>query len=227
MTWKLLLESGWFDLSIPLLRRKRSAFEIEDLPGLWRVHWQLGEKTILSTFYTRIDQACLLWGIISTLIFVTAQFLAIDWQTQAILWSVLSLFGTIAMTKLSQCWRSIKPLRDVISAWVILMMAGVTITDLGVFLGWGEILIRLCPLWLGINAIGYIYTGMRMRSRAFAFIGLLNFAAIALLPYVITWQFLTTGLVTGISALMVAELQWDSGEVCAHLKQLETSSEKI
>lgn len=226
MTWKLLLEPGWFDLSIPL-RRKRSAFEIEDLPGLWRVHWQLGEKTILSTFYTRIDQACLLWGIISTLIFVTAQFLTIDWQTQAFLWSGLSLLGTIAMTKLSQCWRSIKPLKDVIDAWVILMIAGVTITDLSVFLGWGEILARLCPLWLGIDAIGYIYTGIRMQSRAFMFIGLLNFAAIALLPYVSVWQFLTTGLVTGISAILVAELQWDSGEVCAHLKNLEADDSDI
>ncbi|MCU0549748.1 MAG: hypothetical protein MUC48_10420 [Leptolyngbya sp. Prado105] len=220
MFWKILLEPDWFDRSSPFLRRKRSAFEIEDLPGLWRIHWQLGEKTILSTFYTRIDQACILWGVISTLIFATAQFCAIDWQVQAILWSGLSLFGTIVMMKLSQCWRTIKPLSDVIDAWVILMLVGIILTDLSIFLSWGEILARLCSLWLGINAIGYVYTGMRIRSRAFVLIGLLNLFAIALLPHVGVWQFLTTGLISGISALLVAELQWDSGDVCAHLKEL-------
>jgi hypothetical protein len=222
MTWKFLLELLWFDFSVPL-RRKRSAFEIEDLPGLWRIHWQLGEKTILSTFYTRIDQACILWGIISTLIFATAQFLAIDWQTQAVLWSGLSLAGTVLMAKLSQCWRTIKPLKDVIDAWVILMLIGITLTDLSIFLNWGELMARLCYLWLGINAIGYFYTGLRIRSRAFAWIAGLNLCAIALLPYVGGWEFLTTGCITGMSALLIAELQWDSGDVCAHLKRIEDS----
>lgn len=220
MTWNFLLELFWFDRSVPL-RRKRSAFEIEDLPGLWRIHWQLGKTIILSTFYTRIDQACILWGVISTLIFATAQFLAIDWQIQAFLWSGLSLVGTLSMAKLSQCWRTIKPLKDVIDAWVILMLVGITLTDLSIFLSWGELMARLCPLWLGINAIGYLFTGIRIRSRAFAWIGGLSFLAIVLLPYVGGWEFLTTGLVTGVSALLIAELQWDSGDVCAHLKRLE------
>jgi hypothetical protein len=222
MVWKLLLEPEWFDLSIPL-RLKHSAFEIEDLPGLWRIHWQIGEKTIISTFYTRIDQACILWGVISTLIFATAQFLAIDWHTQAVVWTALSVFGTTAMTKLSRCWRTIKPLSDVIDAWVNLMIAGIVLTDLSVFLGWGEVLARLCPLWLGINAIGYLYTGLRIRSRAFVWVGVANFLAIALIPYAGMWQFLTTGMISGISAFLIAQLQWDSGDVCAHLKEITES----
>ena len=221
MAWKIPLEPDWFSLRSPLLRRKRSAFDIEELPGLWRVHLQLGEKTVLSTFYTRIDQACLLWGIISALIFTTAQFCPIDWQTQAILWTGLTLIGTLVMLELSQDWRTIEPLGDVINAWVFLMLAGVALTDLGIIFTWGQLLANLCSLWLAIDGIGYVFTGVKMRSRAFAFIGLLNFAGIALLPYVGAWQFLTTGIITGVSTLLMAELQWDSGEVCAHLAELD------
>lgn len=222
MTWKIYIEPDWFTLTSPLLKRKRSAFEIEDLPGIWRIHWQLGDTTLLSTFYTRIDQACLVWGIISALIFSVAQFCAIDWRLQAILWTGLTLIGTIAMVQLSHHWRSIKPLSDVIDAWVFLMLFGVGLTDLGVFLGWGFLLVNLCPLWLILDGMGYLYTGAKMRSRAFAFIGLLNLAGLALLPHISEWQFLATGLITGISTLLMAELQWDSGDVCAHLANLQT-----
>ena len=219
MTWKILLEPELFSLRSPFLRRKRSAFEIEDLPGLWRVHLQLGEKTVLSTFYTRIDQACLAWGMISTLIFTTAQFCSIDWQLQAILWTGLTLIGTVMMLELSRSWREIEPLNDVINAWVFLMLFGVALTDLSIVFAWGQVLAQLCSLWLILDGVGYLYTGAKMRSRAFALIGLLNFAGIAILPHVGVWQFLTTGLITGISTLLMAELQWDSGEVCAHLEE--------
>ncbi|MBW4441938.1 MAG: hypothetical protein KME10_12015 [Plectolyngbya sp. WJT66-NPBG17] len=227
MAWKILLEPDLFSFTSPFLRRKRSAFEVEDLPGLWRVHWQLGDKTVLSTFYTRIDQACLLWGIISTLIFSIAQFCLLDWRFQAVLWTGLTLVGTIAMLRLSRPWRTIKPLSDVIDGWVFLMLFGVALTDFSIFLGWGQMLLYLCPLWLAIDGIGYVYTGVKMRSRAFAFIGLLNFAGIAILPYFDAWQFLTTGLITGISTLLMAELQWDSGDVCAHLAELQSRESEI
>lgn len=223
MSWKILSEPEWFSLRSSFLRRKRSAFEIEDLPGLWRVHLQLGDKTVLSTFYTRIDQACLAWGIISTLIFTTAQFCLIDWQLQAILWTGLTLLGTIVMLELSRDWRATKPLGSVINAWIFLMLFGVALTDLSILFTWGQVLINLCSLWLVLDGIGYVYTGVKMRSRAFAFIGLLNFAGIAILPYVGAWQFLTTGLITGISTLLMAELQWDADEVCAHLAEANHS----
>jgi hypothetical protein len=106
---------------------------------------------------------------------------------------------------------------------VVLMIAGIVLTDLSVFLGWGEVLARLCPLWLGINAIGYLYTGLRIRSRAFVWVGVANFLAIALIPYAGMWQFLTTGMISGISAFLIAQLQWDSGDVCAHLKEITES----
>lgn len=217
MVWNLLLASGEFNSELPLFRRKRSAFEIEDLPGLWRIHWQWGKRTVFSTFYTRIDQACIVWGVISALIFVSAQFLPVDWQTQAILWSSLTLIGTAVMLRLSHHWRGVDALGEVIKAWVVLMLLGLVVTDLSVFLSWGSLMGQLCALWLMINAIGYIYSGLKLRSRAFAMLGLIHLASVTLLPYWAEWQFLMTGLLSGGSSLLLAELQWDSGDVCAHL----------
>lgn len=209
-------ENEFFNQDIPLLRRKQSAFEIEDLPGLWRVHWQLGDTTVLSTFYTRIDQACLVWGVISGVIFITAQFALIDWRIQALLWTGLTLAGTLTMIKLSQFWVTVEPLNQVITAWVVLMLSGLILTDLSVFLGWGSFLANLCPLWLGLNALGYFYTGLKMQSRAFFLVCLLHLLGIAVLPYLGIWQFLATGILMGLSSILLAELQWDSGAACAN-----------
>ncbi|WP_223257334.1 hypothetical protein [Phormidesmis priestleyi] len=209
-------QTDFFNHEIPLLKRKQSAFAIEDLPGLWRLHWQLGQITIFSTFYTRIDQACLLWGIISIIIFLTAQFAPIDWATQAFFWSGLTLLGTGAMIKLSEKWATIEPLNHIISAWIFLMLAGLVLTDLSIFWGWAPILTQLPLLWLALNAFGYLYTGVKMRSRAFLLICFVHLLAIATLSYVGVWQFLETGIVIGLSAVLLAELQWDSSGVCAN-----------
>lgn len=207
-------QADFFNQNIPLLKRKQSAFAIEDLPGLWRLHWQLGQIIVFSTFYTRIDQACLLWGVISIIIFLTAQFAAIDWATQAFFWSGLTLLGTAAMVKLSKDWTAIEPLNHVISTWIFLMLAGLVLTDLSIFLNWTAILTQLPLLWLALNAFGYFYTGVKMRSRAFFLFCFVHLVAIATLSYVGVWQFLETGVVMGLSAVLLAELQWDSSGVC-------------
>ncbi len=215
----------FFNREVPPLQRKESAFAIEDLPGLWRLHWQLGQTTIFSTFYTRIDQACLLWGIISGIIFLTAQFAPIDWTTQAIFWSGLTLVGTGAMVKLSEHCTVVEPLNRIASAWVFLMLVGLVLTDLSIFLGWSPILMQLPLLWLLLNAFGYLYTGLKMRSRAFLLICLVHLLAIVTLPYISVWQFLETGLVMGLSSVLLAVLQWDSSGVCAtHQNESSTSS---
>lgn len=205
----------FFNQEIPPLQCKESAFAIEDLPGLWRLHWQLGQTTIFSTFYTRIDQACLLWGVISGIIFLTAQFASIDWATQAVFWSGLTLLGTGAMVKLSENCTTVEPLNQVSSAWVFLMLSGLVLTDLSIFLGWAPILMQLPLLWLLLNAFGYLYTGLKMRSRAFLLICCVHLLAIVTLPYISVWQFLETGLVIGLSSVLLAVLQWDSSGVCA------------
>jgi hypothetical protein len=89
------------------------------------------------------------------------------------------------------------------------MVAGVVVTDLSIFLSWGEILMRLCPMWLGLSALGYFWTAIGMRSRAFLLTSIVHLIGIALLPYVGGWQFLTTGLVMAVNLLMLAGVQWD------------------
>ncbi len=206
----------FFNQAVPPLQRKESAFAIEDLPGLWRLHWQLGQTIIFSTFYTRIDQACLLWGIISGIIFLTAQFASIDWATQAVFWSSLTLVGTGTMVKLSKHCTAVEPLKQVSFAWVFLMLLGLVLTDLSIFLGWSPLLMQLPLLWLLLNALGYLYTGLKMRSRTFLLICLVHLLAIATLPYMSVWQFLETGLVIGLSSVLLAVLQWDSSGVCVN-----------
>lgn len=214
MVWAIEFKSSFFDSSIPLLRRKQSAFALQAHPGLWQIHWQFGQTTVLSTFYTRIDQACLLWGLITIGIFAIGQFTAIDWRIQALGGTVLTVAGAIATVKLANYCLPVKPLARVIGAWAMLMLAGMLLTDLGIFLMWGWVLQRLCLLWLTVSALGYLYSGLELRSRSFFLVCLLHLVGIFALPYVEAWQFLFTGCVIGFSAIGLAELQWDSSDVC-------------
>jgi hypothetical protein len=214
MVWEIGFKSNFFDSSIPLLRRKQSAFALQAHPGLWQIHLQLGQTTVLSTFYTRIDQACLLWGVITVLIFAIAQFTSIDWSVQALVGTGLTIAGTIGMLKLANYCIPVKPLARVIRAWAVLMLAGMLCTDLGIFLAWSWMLQQLCLLWLSVSALGYLYSGLELRSRSFFLVCLLHLVGIVALPYVQAWQFLFTGCVIGLSAIGLAELQWDSSGVC-------------
>jgi hypothetical protein len=62
---------------------------------------------------------------------------------------------------------------------------------------------------LGLSGIGYLVTAWGLRSRAFLASGLLHLGAIALLPYLLAWQFLFVGIVTAGSLFLMAEVQWD------------------
>ena len=155
----------FFNPNAPLLSQKQNVLELPDMPGLWRCHWQVGNLTLVSTFYTPLDQVCLIWGVISLVIFATAQFFPFSWMTQAIWWSALSLIATGIMVVLTPSWLRAEGLGWVLDTWVALMLTGLVITDLGIFLGWGEVLMHLCPLWMGLVALGYLSTGLGMRSR--------------------------------------------------------------
>lgn len=205
---------SFFNPNAPLLCRKQSLLDLPDIPGLWRCHLQIGKFTLLSTFYTRLDQACIVWGVISLIIFGTAQFFPISWLTQAVWWSALSLIGTVGMMVLTPSWLRLEGLGWILDSWIILMLLGLVITDLGIFFSWGTVLMQLCPLWLGLVAIGYFCTGIGMRSRTLMIIGLVHLLSIPLLAYVGSWQFLTTGIIMGGSVLILAEFQWDSFGSC-------------
>jgi hypothetical protein len=200
---------AFFNPNEPLLRCKQEALDVQDLQGLLRIHCQIGSTQLFSALYSRIDQVFLLWGLISAAIFVTAQFLPISWSTQAILWSALTLIGSFGMTALAWFWVRVERLCWVIYAWVSLMLMGLLLTDLGIFLGWGFVLLNLCPLWLGLSAIGYFCTGLGLRSRTFILAGLFHLVGITLLPYSGGWQFVTTGIIMAGTLFFLAEVQWD------------------
>ncbi len=206
----------YFNPNAPLLCRKQGVLDLPDIPGLWRFHWQIGNFTLFSTFYTQLDQACIVWGVISLIIFATAQFVPVSWVTQAVWWSVLSVMGTVGMMTLTPSWLRKEGLGWILDSWIGLMLFGVVITDLGIFLGWGWVLMNLCPLWLGLVAIGYLCTGVGMRSRTLILTALVHLLSIPILSYVGTWQFLTTGIIMGGSVLLLAEFQWDSFGTCGN-----------
>jgi len=204
----------FFNPNAPLLCLKPNVLALPDSPGLWRCHWQVGNITLVSTFYTPLDQVCLFWGVISIGIFVTAQFVPISWTTQAVWWSILSLIGTGGMVVLTPSWLREEGLGWVLNSWVILMLLGVALTDLSIFLGWGQILMSLCPLWLGLVGFGYLGTGLGMRSRTLIITGLVHLLGIGILPYVGAMQFLATGIIMGGSSVLLAVFQWDSFGTC-------------
>ena len=198
-----------FNPTAPILRRKQHALDYQDRQGLWRIKVQIKDKTLFSGIYTRIDQVFVIWGLISATIFLTAQFTPISWMSQAIFWSVLTASGTVAMVLLTHFWVAVERLRWVLYFWVSLMLSGLALTDLGIFLGWSQVLMNLSHLWLGLSALGYLGTGLGMGSRAFIVSGMIHLLGIALLPYVGGWQFLTTGVLMVANLFIFAESQWD------------------
>lgn len=204
----------FFNDSVPPLRRKPPNVNLAQFPGVWRINFRLGKKAFYSTFYTRLDQACILWSVISIVIFTTAQFLPLSWTIQAVLWTMLTLVGIGLTVGLTRIWLKQEQLKWVIYSWIALMLSGVIVTDLSIFCNWGEVLLYLCPLWLCLSGIGYILTGFGMRSRTFIVTSLIHLLGILILPYLAAWQFLTTGLLIGTSTLILAEFQWDTTASC-------------
>ncbi|WP_088891643.1 hypothetical protein [Leptolyngbya ohadii] len=211
---------SFFNLDTPVISKKKSALEIPPAPGLLKIHWQVGRFTIHSSFYTKHDQACLLWSILSGSIFVMAQFLPVSWITQAIFASAITLTGIAGMVYLTWYLRAERRLAIVLYAWIGLMLTGAIVTDLSIIFSWLPVLMNICALWLSLSAIGYLITAVGMRSRAFFLAAMLHLLAIQILPYVAPWQSLITGIVIGFSVYLIAELQWDSNGVCGYQVEL-------
>lgn len=157
----------FFNTAEPIFRAKQHALDFQDRQGLLKFQLSLRNRTLFSLIYTRIDQVFVFWGLISATIFFTAQFAPIDWVTQAIFWSVLTLIGTAGMVFLTYFWVRVERLQWLLYSWISLMLAGLAITDLGIFLPCGQILAHLCDLWLVLSGVGYVLTAIGLRSRAF------------------------------------------------------------
>jgi hypothetical protein len=196
-----------FSTTQPILRRKQHALDVQDLEGLLHIHIQIKDLKLFSSFYTRIDQVFILWGSITAVIFLTAQFMTLSWANQAIIWSVLTLIGAWGTCSLAWYWVTVERVRWVVYAWVGLTIGGLLLTDWGIFGGGWVMLPHLCLLWLIVSAMGYGITAWGLRSRAFWVSSLLHFGAIALLPHVTTWQFLWTGIITAGNLFLLAQVQ--------------------
>ncbi len=199
----------YFNLTEPIFRPKQKELDYQDRQGLLELSVKVQRNTLLSGFYTRIDQVFVLWGLIAAVIFFTAQFTTMDWLTQAIFWSIMTLIGTVIMGFLTYFWVQVERLQWVLYTWALLMLGGVIVTDCAILYGWGQVLMNLCPMWLALSAVGYICTGVGLRSRAFIVSGIFHILGIAVLPYFLGWQFLATGLIMTLNLLVFAETQWD------------------
>lgn len=151
---------------------------------------------------------------IAAIIFTSAQFLPISWVAQSTIAGILTSVGIIGMVALTWHFSVVERLGWLLGSWAFLMGVGASVTCASLFCGWGSVLMNICPLWLGLSAVGYGLTGIRMRSRMFFILSLWHLLAIVLLPYVPGWQPLLTGVVISGSSFLIAEFQWDAEGVC-------------
>ncbi|MBW4550495.1 MAG: hypothetical protein KME35_05220 [Aphanocapsa sp. GSE-SYN-MK-11-07L] len=200
---------SFFNSQEPLLRKKQTALDVQDLEGLLHFDWRWGNFTLFAAHYTRIDQIFLLWGLLSAGIFTVAQFLPIAWATQAIYWSLLTIAVMAAMVIWSWYWTGVERLRWLIWLWVSLIGGGVLLTDWGIYTYQPWIMAHLCQFWLSVCAAGYILTGFGLRSRCLHLMAIAHFLGCGAIIYLPNWQFLLSGIVMGASLLLLGEYQWD------------------
>ncbi|MCM1981452.1 hypothetical protein [Lyngbya confervoides] len=200
---------SFFNPHEPLVRCKQEALDVQDLRGLLRIEYRLGKIQLFSGVYTRIDQTFLVWGWITAVIFAVAQFSPVNWRDQAILWSLLTGVGVVIMASLAWFWVQVEQLRWVVYTWTLLMLMGVLLTDGGIFLGWGWVVLNLCQIWLGLSALGYLLTGWGLRSRTFCLASAIHGAGVLLLPYFSTFPYLFSGMIIAGTLLFLSEVQWD------------------
>jgi hypothetical protein len=205
---------AFFNSSVPLLSSKPPTDAVTVSPSIWRVHFSVINAVIWSSFYTRHDQACLIWGVLTAGIFAIAQVVPLSWTTLALIASILTGMGSIGMTWLAWRYTHVDQLAWILYTWLILMLMGTAITNLSVWHGWGLILCNLCPLWLTLCGIGYFITGIGMRSRLILLCSAMHFLSIGFLHLLPNYQLLLTGIVISSSAFLLAEFQWDSNGVC-------------
>ncbi|MFG6104228.1 hypothetical protein U2F10_18335 [Leptothoe sp. EHU-05/26/07-4] len=192
----------------PLLRSKQHDLDLQDLRGAWHFrHSVLGYA--FSSIYTRVDQVFALWGALAVFMFASVQVSHASWQQLAIAWSGLTVIAVVGMVSIVRFWARVERLMWLVYSWATLMLVGTVITNWGVFGYVGPILINLCPLWLGLCAIGHGLTGWGIRSRTFLGLTVVHGVAAFTVTQLGTWQYGVTGAIIGGSLLLLTQLQWD------------------
>lgn len=193
----------------PILQKKQLSFNPQQLVSLGCLKIKPLQFLNLSGIYTCIDQVMICWGMVAGIIFLSAQFLPINWTDQAIFWSIITLIAVILMITLTHTWTSMERLSWLLYGWVALMVIGVIITDCSIVYHWGIMLSHLSHLWLLLSAIGYGLTAWGVRSRAFVIATIIHSVSIFFLSWFGSWQFAMTGLIMMSNLLIFAEGQWD------------------
>lgn len=174
--------------------------------------------TTLSTIYfSEIDQAFLVYGALTLVIFSLGQFSTLSWTMQALLDAALTGVSIATTSGLTWAISSSAKLRWVILLWAVLMSVGTVATVYGIFCGSALILSNLCLLWLGLCVAGYGAMAIGMRSRCFTVACLVHFCALALplcksiagLSCISGWQFFSTGLVMASTLFFFSVVPWD------------------
>ena len=165
--------------------------------------------------FTYIDQAFILWGVASVAIFFIAQFSLLSWATQAVVDAAIT--GACIASTSSLTWKIAKEenLRWVVFLWAVLMAGGMALTAYGIFCGVGSILINLCPIWLGLCALGYTVMGMKMWSYSFTAAAIIHGIGIFSVSFVPSWQFLASGLIIALTLFFFSVVPWDMRSVPA------------
>jgi hypothetical protein len=197
----------FFNPSEPMFRPKQHQLDVQDRCGLWDPSFRFGAFRF-ETIYTRVDQVFLIWGVLAAVIFATAQFAPFDWLLQAQVWSALTLAGAVLTFGLAGYWCRVERVLWLVWYWSGLLAVGLGFTAVAIAAPLSELLINLCPFWLLVCALGYLGTGVGLRSRAMLLAAGVHFAAAvpiaaSALPY------LWTGVVLAGTLFVFASTQWD------------------
>ncbi len=203
------------DFSKPFLAEQTSSMQT---PGrVIKRHFTYRLHTLPRLCFTVIDQAFIVWGVVTLVIFSLAQFSTMSWTIQAIVDAALTGAGIAIASELTWVIASSARLRWVILLWAGLMALGTVATAYGIFYSSVLILSNLCVLWLGLCAVGYGAMAMGMQSRCFTAACLVHVGAIflqkgffiAALDYTSGCQFFTSGLVMALTLFFFSVVPWD------------------
>jgi len=205
----LNVQNAPFDRAVPALRVKRDYLDLSEQDGVFYLGKPRAGSLRSSLYYTRLDQALMLWAIATAIIFFMAQFHAFDWHHQARAWSALSLAVLTATGIRAWPWAVALKLRWVVYLWTVITLLGLGLTDYGVYRSVGPILLNLCPMWLGLCAMGYGITAIGMGSRALLGAVAIHGLAVGLIRVWPGWLFGITGAAIAGCLFILAQLEWD------------------
>ncbi|MBE9063102.1 hypothetical protein [cf. Phormidesmis sp. LEGE 11477] len=198
-----------FDFRDTLETFKNESLCMQDLSRLLDAHFRQRIQNWPGFCFSFIDQAFLIWGGLTLVIFLMGQFSSVSWMTQATFDAALTGVGIASTSGLTWTLIDDERLNWVIFMWAGLMSVGMVVTACGIYGCISAIMVSLCPLWMGLCALGYGAMAVGMRSHAFTAACLVHTLAIALLYHQPSWQYLTTGLVISLTLVFFSVVPWD------------------